>query len=203
MSHTRYPSSPLGRLSHQRRRLPAGPGLRLFLGLGALLPVLAVLATLGLAGPVAAGEQVPFKGSFEGDAFVTPATTTPGFARTVSVDVDATGHATQLGRFALLIPHQVDFPVGFPTNPATSSGSYEFVAANGDTLSADFVGTVTPISGGLAAGETATITGGTGRFAGATGSFTVERVVLVDPAGNRTTIGSFEGTISSPGAAKR
>ena len=44
--------------------------------------------------------------------------------------------------------------------------------------------------------ETATITGGTGRFAGATGSFVCER--LYDIAGG-TTIGSFDGTISAPG----
>ena len=43
-------------------------------------------------------------------------------------------------------------------------------------------------------------TGGTGRFAGATGEFTVER--LVDTATGETE-GSFEGTISSPGAGKR
>jgi hypothetical protein len=201
MSHTRCPSSPLGRWSPHRRE-SARHGLRLFPGLVALLPVLAVLAVLGLAGPVAAGEQVPFKGRFEGLALLTPAPTTPGFARTVSVSVDATGNATHLGRFALAIPHQVDFPTGFPTNPATSSGSYQFVAANGDTLSADFIGTVTSVSGVLHAVEIATITGGTGRFADATGTFIVERVVLVDPAtGIRTTIGSFEGTISSPGAA--
>ena len=33
---------------------------------------LAVLAVLGLAGPAAAGEQVPFKGSLEGDVTITP-----------------------------------------------------------------------------------------------------------------------------------
>jgi hypothetical protein len=198
MSHTRYPSSPLGRLSHQRRRLPAGPGLRLFLGLGALLTVLAVLATLGLAGPVAAGEQVPFKGSFEGIAIVT------GGPAILTVAVNATGNATQLGQFTLSIPHQVDRGISPFPFPWTSTGSYEFVAANGDTLFASFVGQVTPISGGLAAVEIATVTDGTGRFAGATGGFTIARVVLVDPAtGIRTTIGSFAGTISSPGAAKR
>jgi hypothetical protein len=41
--------------------------------------------------------------------------------------------------------------------------------------------------------EHATITGGTGRFAGATGSFTVQRSYDV-AAG--TTIGSIEGTIA-------
>jgi hypothetical protein len=48
--------------------------------------------------------------------------------------------------------------------------------------------------------EQATITGGTGRFAGASGTFTIER--LFDPAAG-TTSGSFGGTISAPGAGRR
>ena len=159
---------------------------------------LAVLAVLGLAGPVAAGEQVPFKGSFAGVAIQS------GVPPIVSVEVDATGNATHLGQFTLAIPHSVIFT---PTFPRTSSGFYNFVAANGDTLSASFTGLVNPIPGVpgvLAAVESANITGGTGRFAGATGHFTVERVALIDPAtGTGTTIGSFYGTISSPGAAQR
>ncbi|HEV3261660.1 MAG TPA: hypothetical protein VG013_32725 [Gemmataceae bacterium] len=148
---------------------------------------LAALAVLGLAGPVAAGEQVPFKGSLEGDVTVTPLA--PPF---LSVDIEATGKATHLGRFALDIPHVVKVANG------TATGSYEFTAANGDTLFADFTGTARPTAtpGVLYIEETATITGGTGRFAGATGSFAVER--LFDTVAG-TTIGSFEGTISSPG----
>ncbi len=62
---------------------------------------------------------------------------------------------------------------------------------------ATIVGEATPIGGGLLAGvEIGTITGGTGRFAGASGSFVVER--LIDTVG-LTTIGSFEGTISYSG----
>ena len=163
--------------------------------------VLALLAVLGLAGPVAAGEQVPFGGSFTG---VVTVTVTPGSPPIASANVNATGEATQLGQFTLAIPHSVIFT---PTFPRTSSGFYNFVAANGDTLSASFTGLVNPIPGVpgvLAAVESANITGGTGRFAGATGHFTVERVALIDPAtGTGTTIGSFYGTISSPGAAKR
>jgi len=149
---------------------------------------LAALAALGLAGPVAAGEQVPFKGSLEGDVTVTPLT--PPY---VQVDVDATGNATHLGQFSLDIPHVVN------RADRTAIGSYEFTAANGDTVFAEFTGLATPtaVPGVLYIEETATITGGTGRFAGATGSFTVER--LYDTIAG-TTIGSFEGTISSPGA---
>jgi len=84
-------------------------------------------------------------------------------------------------------------------NPATRTaiGSYEFTAANGDKVYAEFTGIATPTAtpGVLYIEDTATITGGTGRFAGATGSFTGER--LYDTVAG-TTIGFFEGTISRP-----
>src|SRR5207249_10717841 len=107
-----------------------------------------------------------------------------------------TGNATQLGRFTLDIPHVVD------RSTRTAVGTYEFTAANGDTVFAEFTGIATPteVPGVLYIEETATITGGTGRFADATGSFTVER--LFDTIA-LTTTGSFEGTVSSPGASKK
>ena len=144
---------------------------------------LATLAVLGLSGPVTAGEQAPFKGSLEGDVTITPLV--PPF---VSVLVEATGRATHLGKFTLEIPHVVNRAKG------TAVGSYEFTAANGDTLTADFTGKAMPSAtpGVLAIVETATITGGTGRFAGATGSFTTKR--LFDTAAGETA-GSLEGTI--------
>jgi hypothetical protein len=106
------------------------------------------------------------------------------------VNGSATGEGAHLGRFTVAFPHTVNFAT------RTGVGTYTFTAANGDTLTATFtgqaqLGTVTSIV------EHATITGGTGRFAGATGSFTAHR--LFDPATGRTT-GSFEGTISSVGA---
>jgi hypothetical protein len=144
---------------------------------------LAVIAVLGRAATVAADEQVPFKGSFEGDVTVTPA---PPF---LSVHVEATGNATQLGLFTLDIPHLVN-----PTDH-TANGFYEFTAANGDTVIAKFNGNAMPtaIPGVLYIEEMATIIGGTGRFAGATGSFVSER--LYDRVAG-TTVGSFEGTIT-------
>jgi hypothetical protein len=148
---------------------------------------LAVLVILGLAGPVTAVEEVPFKGSFEGDVTVTPLV--PPMPPFVAVDVEATGEATQLGEFTLEIPHKVNRAT------RTAIGSYEFTAANGDTLTADFTGTATPTAtpGVLYIEETAKITGGTGRFAGATGTFTVER--LFDTVAGTTT-GSFNGSIT-------
>ncbi len=148
---------------------------------------LAAFAVLGLAGPAAAQEQVPFKGKLEGDA-------TRGAVHFPYVDVlvEGTGEATQLGEFTFAFPHTVNLLT------RTAIGTYHFVAANGDTLTADGTGIATPIGGGvLYIEETMTITGGTGRFAGASGSFEVER--LYDTVAG-TTVGSFEGTISSPGS---
>jgi hypothetical protein len=148
----------------------------------------AALAVLGFASPAAAGQQVPFKGSLDGVVTHTPID--PVFD---SVLVDATGNATQLGQFTLAVPHIVNHTNG------TAIGTYEFTAANGDTLLAVFTGQATPTStpGVLYIVETATIIGGTGRFAGATGAFVCER--LFDRIAGTTT-GSFEGTISSLGA---
>lgn len=144
---------------------------------------LAVLAILGLAGPAPAGDQVPFKGNLSGS--VTRDNTPPP----IHANVAATGTATQLGLFFLEIPHTV--------TPPTAHGFYHFTAANGDTLTAEFDGISNLVAPGiLHIVETATIKGGTGRFAGASGSFTAER--WYDMLAG-TTVGSFEGTISSTG----
>jgi hypothetical protein len=145
--------------------------------------VLAVLAMLGLARHALAGEQVPFKGTLEG------VVSRSGAPPIVTVNISATGVATHLGAFELSIPHSVNVIT------RTATGSYLFVAANGDTLTATFTGASAPTADPtvLAIVEQVTITGGTGRFAGATGSFTSER--LYDTIAGTTT-GSFEGTIS-------
>jgi hypothetical protein len=150
------------------------------------LPLLAVLA---LAGPAAAKgreKQVPFRGSLEGTATVAPLA--PPF---VAVDIEGSGHATQLGHFEVSIPHVTNRSNG------TAEGTYEFTAANGDTLTAHFTSQVTPtdVPGVVSVAVTATITGGTGRFEGATGSFVGDR--LVDMR-NGTVTESFDGTISTP-----
>ncbi len=124
----------------------------------------------------------PFKGDFEGNQSVTPLT--PPFGQVAG---QATGRATQLGRFTVQFPHIVNFAT------SRGEGTYTFTAANGDTLTADFTGQaeVGPITSIV---EQGVITGGTGRFAGATGSFTVRR--LFDRNAGTTT-GSFDGTIST------
>jgi hypothetical protein len=148
--------------------------------------------TTGLVAANATGarvlaNEVPFKGRLEGTATITPGT--PPF---LPVSIDGTGNATHLGRFTVEIPHVAN------TTNRTSVGSYEFTAANGDTLTGVFTGQSALTGPGvLSVVETVTITGGTGRFADAAGSFTVER--LFNQV-TRLTTGSFEGTTSSPGA---
>ncbi len=148
--------------------------------------VIAAALMLCLAGPVSAGDQVPFRGSMSGSATITPVN-----PPIVSVLLETSGQASQLGRFTLEAPHIVNQAT------LTATGTYMFTAADGSTLSATLAGSASLVAPGvLAIAETGTITGGTGRFAGATGSFSTDRTFF--PATGQT-YGSFEGWISNPG----
>jgi hypothetical protein len=166
---------------------PLSPTSPSSLGLGGLSANAAAPGTRSyeMSASRRAAQSVPFKGTFEGRQTLTPLQPPFGF-----VNGSATGNATHLGLFTLEFPHTVNFATRF------GEGTFTFTAANGDTLTADFTGQA---QGGpiVSIVEHATITGGTGRFAGATGSFVVQR--RFDPA-NGTTEGSFEGTIAAPGA---
>lgn len=134
--------------------------------------------------------EVPFKGTFEGVLTVSTPTAPP----LLPSFIDATGNATHLGRFTLQVPHVV--------NPVTriGTGRFEFSAANGDMLTADFVGQATVIAPGvLSTVDTATITGGTGRFANATGRFTGGRTFVLATG---AVTGFFEGTIATTDRSK-
>jgi len=137
---------------------------------------------------VAADNELPFRGRFEGGV-----TATPIDSQFLSELTKGMGDATQLGRFAFVRPETVNLLT------STSIGSFAFTAANGDILTADFTGqgSTTATPGVLSVVETAFISGGTGRFAGATGHFTVTSSFEF---ATMLTSGSFEGTISSPGA---
>jgi hypothetical protein len=137
---------------------------------------------------VAADKEVPFKGTLEGTDVITPLD--PPFLSSIMTGM---GDATQLGRFAVVRTATVN------TLTSTDIGSIVFTAANGDILTADYTGQGSPTAtpGVLSIVENAFISGGTGRFAGATGSFKITR--LFDFATLKTA-GSFDGTISSPGA---
>jgi hypothetical protein len=151
---------------------------------------LAAFAAMAMADAVTAG-MVPFKGTLEGSF-----TATPDLPPAINRFLSATGDATQLGDFTYDFPHSVDRSV----TPATGIGFSTFTAANGDQVFASISGQATLLVPGLLQGvENGTISGGTGRFANATGSFVITRVI---DTVNLTTIGSFEGTIASPRASK-
>jgi hypothetical protein len=126
-----------------------------------------VLASPTFAAPAAAERELLFKGSLQ--ALETNEVDFP----TLFVNASGSGEATQLGRYA--VSYQVE--VNIPT--LAGVGSVQFVAANGDRLFAEGSGqaTETGIPGVVTIVEMNSVTGGTGRFAGASGSFIVERVL--------------------------
>jgi hypothetical protein len=152
---------------------------------------LAVVLAAGLAGSALAGEPLPFRGSLEG-VHVSRTPLDPPFVFDV---FELTGQATQLGQFELVIEAVVDFG----TRPVTGVGTYTFLAANGDKLVADHTGFSALVEPGVVLiTEHAIIDPdrSTGRFAGATGEFIVERLADAATGVNGVTAGSFNGTIS-------
>jgi hypothetical protein len=141
--------------------------------------VAATAVSLGSIAVSAGAAETPFKGTVNADetAVVTPPT--------ASVTRDGTGTATYLGKYTEHITLQIFLPTSHATGAAT------FTAANGDTLTAIVDGQATPTAtpGVLSIVEVYTITGGTGRFADATGTFTLHSIV------NQAT-GLSSGTLS-------
>jgi hypothetical protein len=139
------------------------------------------------------GSAVPFRGSFTGQTIGKvncPPTCPP---TTLTITGTEEGTATHLGRFTADITEIVDLA------SATDAGTIEFTAANGDSVSATTVGKevgFTPPNISTIE-QVATIIGGTGRFDGVTGTFTVRFVQIIDfGEGTSTLSGSFEGHIN-------
>jgi hypothetical protein len=134
---------------------------------------------------------VPFKGNAEEQAI----SAVPVDADHVFVVTVGEGHATHLGHFTFISPHLSglsDFSI---------DGTQTFTAANGDELDADIVGNLHPIVDAdghvfLTGDVHATITGGTGRFANASGSFTFS--ILFDTETFHS-IAEIDGTIRFAG----
>jgi hypothetical protein len=142
-----------------------------------------LLASATFAAPASAGKPLPLKGSLQ--AVETYEEDFP----TLFVDASGSGNATHLGRYTVSYEVEVNIPTG------SGLASAQFVAANGDSLfAAEGSGHSTPteIPNVVTIVEEYTITGGTGRFADATGSFTVERVLDLDTG---VTSGTIDGNI--------
>lgn len=127
--------------------------------------------------------ELPFRGTMQAreTAQFDPST------NSILVHLDGTGTATHLGRYTLVS----DFTVSLAT--ATAAGHVTFTAASGDMLTATFTGQGVVTGGVNAIVETATITGGTGRFAGATGGVLLERLLTTATG---VSFGSLEGSIT-------
>lgn len=154
----------------------------------------AVLAAFTLIGTATAGKPlVPFKGQSSG------VITTLGFdpvLGVVSTRAEGQGEATHLGRFT--VTNEVSIYVFTPTGVAI--GNWIYVTANGDKLFVHMVGSgsADPLHGI----GTFTITGGTGRFTGASGTYQQIITFAAPPAGTPVVAYSdvlFNGTISYPG----
>ena len=152
----------------------------------------ALLFVVALA-PSQAGEKpLPFRGTIEANEVFT--IIVPPFQHFV-ITGSGTGTATRLGRFTVTYEWDADF-----TTTTIPTGVAEFIAANGDRLYTEAVNTFNSPTDDptvFLLAETHTITGGTGRFSGATGSFILERTVVqtVGEVTTDVTFGSFDGTI--------
>lgn len=152
---------------------------KILVSAGLALLLLIVLARTTIAAPAAAERQLLFKGSLQtvqNQQVVFPIAFVSG---------TGSGNATQLGLFTISFQAAINLPT------LVGSGSATLIAADGSILFTETLGQGTPTSDPnvIALVEVHTITGGTDRFADATGSFTVERLV------DRTT-GSSSGTLS-------
>jgi hypothetical protein len=133
-------------------------------------------------------QVLPFKGTLDAASHTSaydPQT------NAVLIHEVGTGTATYLGRYTLVSDYAL--------NAATLWGSVSmtFTAANGDLLFATGTAQGTPQQdGSIHSHEDLTITGGTGRFEGATGSFVL---MQVDLAPNLFSSGPLDGSISFGG----
>jgi hypothetical protein len=167
-------------------QLEKTPILRLLIPL-----LLACLAAAFVSAPVAAiaANQVPFNASFTTE-FTTEFV--PPFH--LRVFVTGQGNASHMGRTSAVTTDQL-----INLADGTGTATYTLTAANGDTVVVAISAQVTNIPGGVMFQGDYTVTGGTGRFDGATGSGFIAGSAF--NTGPNTGVGSFTlaGTISSPG----
>jgi hypothetical protein len=154
------------------------------------LAMVIALGTIGVGANSAhasGGPQVPFKGSYSGNVAITGATTAV---------LSGTGNSTLLGNGPYAGDDVRSSPL--PGGGFTDTLIETLTAANGDTLTVKCIDVATPIPGrpGMYQGKGQwTVTGGTGRFSGVTGSGSAD--ALIDLNQNVFSKQS-NGTISAP-----
>jgi hypothetical protein len=150
---------------------------------------LAVLSVI--LSPFAAwsGSQVPFKAnlSLQG-ALGNPNTCTNG---TLLIVISGGGYATHLGATTDQQSHCQNV-----LNGQVTDGQYTFTSANGDTISGTYSAQLIPSGASSIIQGQFTITGGTGRFSGASGGGAASGIQRADGSASLT----WTGTISSVGS---
>jgi hypothetical protein len=154
------------------------------LATGALFAV----GAMALVPGVSEAEDRPFKARLTGNASLSP-TEIPWIMRN---DETGEGQATHLGRFQFASVEYVNF-IDFPPT-VTVFGTFTMTAANGDELCGEYTteGNVN-MDGNLEIVGTFTFTGGTGRFAGATGGGDLVATAFLSEG--LPFIGSYDGRI--------
>lgn len=161
-----------------------------------ILLLLACIAAVFISAttPAVASDQVPFKGTVSGQIPVDLGPPVPGTGGCVfNFFVSNSGNASHLGHFtgtSNFMPNLCD---------GSYTGTFHWIAANGDSISGPFFGQLIPTTspGVFDNNETAIITGGTGRFDGATGMFTLRGQVNFNTL---SFVLPWQGTISRVGS---
>ena len=157
-------------------------------------------------GAVAAAglKMVPWKESYAASGTITPGARCP--APQLLVSLAGGGTATHVGKYTIVNSHCVD-----PTTGALTDGTFVKTAANGDRIFGAYTGGSTviqppaPIAIFTITG-TINLTGGTGRFTGATGTATMNGSLRADfsqPNVPTEVTLVMVGDISSPGSTKQ
>ncbi len=133
------------------------------------------------------GIERPFKGSLELSEIE------KGNFPNFTVDSTGGGQATHLGRYTMVAVTELDISRAEDLGLISSASTFTLTAANGDQLTGTLSGVGTLVDVGVSIVDHGIITGGTGRFADATGSFTIQRLLV---EATHTSAGSFDGTIT-------
>jgi hypothetical protein len=143
-----------------------------------------------LAAPIAAGEQRPMNGHYT--ISVVPVEQRCG-PNALTIGFEGVGIATHLGRMEGSGSNCTSFNLTTEAVPIWD-GLATFVAADGSSITMHYEGAQdAPVDGKAAAANTFTVISGTGRFEGATGSWTSSEVIDFTTGIDQ---GTFSGSVS-------
>ena len=152
--------------------------------------IAATFLSVALSSPAVNAERIPFNGTWEANEVTTFFGDPP---TGLFSNGQGTLTSTALGPLALYLVNLVDL------DTLDGLGSSRLIDANGDSIFDCGTGHAVPVTPDppvFHITESHTVTGGTGRYAGARGSFTVDRTVDLSTGDSS---GSFSGVIVTRG----